>query len=161
MEIMQRSRVWMTFVGIAGIVAVDQLTKWTAERRLSAQIVPVWDGFVRLTLARNSGGAFGLFAEQGEWLAWLTLGVVVAIVAVLWRGRARSLRFHLGLIAVAGGALGNLVDRARLGHVVDFIDVGISPTLRWPTFNLADVSIVVGTGLLLWHLLTRAQETHP
>ncbi len=153
----RRRRAWVAFAGVAGLVAVDQLTKGLAERHLSAQVVPVWDGYVRLALARNPGGAFGLFAEQGPWLAGLALVVAAALLVALWRTPEGALRLRLGLAAVAGGALGNLIDRVRLGHVVDFLDVGLSPTLRWPTFNLADVFIVTGTGLLLWHLLTGAR----
>lgn len=140
---------WLSLIALA-----DQLSKWAALTRLRGSI-PLWDDWVRLRLARNPGAAFGAFPEWGDALLWLTIlvfvGLVVAIVRLGRRGASASLLF--GLATVAGGALGNGIDRLRYGYVVDFLDVGISPTLRWPTFNLADTAIVLGTAVLLWHLL--------
>jgi signal peptidase II len=144
------------FVWIGLILALDQLTKWAFSLLLSRGSISIIDGVVRLTLAYNPGGAFGILAGQGELLTLLTIGVVAVILVMLWKGRVQATVLAVGLSAVAGGALGNLIDRLRLGYVVDFLDIGLSPALRWPTFNLADASIVLGTGLLLWHLL--AQE---
>lgn len=140
---------WLSFIAL-----VDQLSKWAALTRLRGS-VPVWDDWVRLHLARNPGAAFGAFPHWGDALLWLTalvfVGLVIAIVRLGRRGGRASL--ILGLATVAGGALGNGIDRLRFGYVVDFIDVGISPTLRWPTFNVSDAAIVLGTAGLLWQLL--------
>lgn len=140
--------VWMGL-----IVAVDQLSKLAAVTYLeSTRSVLIAGEYVRLTLAWNSGGAFGILAGQGSLLTALTIGVAVTILSILWRGDLQSGWAIAGLVGIAGGAMGNLIDRLWLGKVVDFLDVGISPALRWPTFNVADAAIVLGTGLLLWRL---------
>jgi len=144
----------LVWIGI--IVALDQMSKLAAVSLLRpTDSVAIIGEYFRLTLARNSGGAFGILAEQGALLTALTVGVIAGILFVLWRGKLRSGLMITGLIAVAGGALGNLIDRIRLSYVIDFLDVGVSATLRWPTFNFADVAIVLGTALLLWVVLAR------
>jgi len=137
------------WIGI--ILACDQLSKLAATALLPPGPVSLLGDYLRLTLAKNPGGAFGIFSGHGEVLAALTVGVVGAILFLLGR-RDLPLRVVLGLAAIAGGALGNLIDRIRLGYVVDFLDLGVSEALRWPTFNLADVAIVLGTAALIWHL---------
>lgn len=151
---MARASVAIPVGWLSGIALVDQLSKWAALTHLRGSI-SIWDDWVRLRLARNPGAAFGTFPHWGDALLWLTalvfVGLVVAVFRLSRRGGSASL--ILGLATVAGGALGNGIDRLRFGYVVDLIDVGISPTLRWPTFNVADTAIVLGTAGLLWHLL--------
>ena len=138
------------------IVAADQLAKLAAATYLKpTRAISILGEYFQLTLTWNSGGAFGILAGQGSLLAALTVGVAATILLVLWRGDLQSKQVILGLVGIAGGAIGNLIDRLWLGRVVDYLDFGISPTLRWPTFNLADAAIVTGTALLLWRLLTR------
>ncbi|OGF52751.1 MAG: signal peptidase II [Candidatus Fraserbacteria bacterium RBG_16_55_9] len=142
------------------IVAADQLAKLAAATYLEPmRYIPIFGEYFRLTLTWNSGGAFGILAGQGSLLTALTVGVAVTILLVLLRGDLQSKQVVLGLAGIAGGAIGNLIDRLWLGRVVDYLDFGISPTLRWPTFNLADAAIVTGTALLLWRLLARG-STH-
>lgn len=122
----------------------DQLTKLAVVASLRfGESVPA-EGLFRFTYTTNTGSIFGLFPGQ---TAALTVASFVGVGILLyfyhahpWPGRL--LRLSLGL--QLGGAIGNLVDRVRLGHVVDFIDVG-----PWPVFNLADSSIVVGITLLV------------
>jgi signal peptidase II len=140
------------FLIVAIILVLDQLTKWIAATRLmSGESVPIWGETVRLTLVRNRGAAFGLL--QGN-VPFLVLASIVAICVVgyalfLLPPDRRLDRLALGL--VGGGALGNLVDRVRLGEVVDFLDVGWGDRYRWPTFNMADSAVTVGVILLvLW-----------
>ena len=127
----------------------DQATKGLVTRTMSpGQSIPD-DGILRMTYVVNSGSAFGFFPDQ---TLMLTLASVVGIgvLLVFYRTHpvdSRMLRFSLGL--QLGGAMGNLIDRVRLGHVVDFIDVG-----AWPVFNLADSAIVVGLIGLLWTVTT-------
>lgn len=151
---------WLPLVWMGGLVAMDQLSKLAAAAHLEAgRSVPVLGEFFRLTLSWNAGGAFGILAGQGSLLTVLTFAVAVTIVLVLWRGDLRSRQIMVGLVFIAGGAIGNLIDRLWRGKVVDFLDFGISPMLRWPTFNMADTAIVLGTVLLLWRLLTQG-STH-
>ena len=133
--------------------SLDQVSKAIVLNRLFyGQSVP-YDGFFRITLTSNTGGAFGLFPDQTMVLV-LASFVAIGILFFLYRSHALSsplLRLSLGL--QLGGALGNLVDRIRLGAVTDFIDVG-----PWPIFNVADASIVVGILLLLFLLLSPSRQ---
>lgn len=133
--------------------SLDQVTKAIVLNRLVyGQSVP-YDGFFRITLTSNTGGAFGLFPDQTMALV-LASFVAIGILFFLYRSHSLSsplLRLSLGL--QLGGALGNLVDRIRLGAVTDFFDVG-----PWPIFNVADASIVVGILLLLFLLLSPSRQ---
>ena len=127
-------------------ISSDQFTKWlTVENLLRGESWPA-DGFFRFTHAWNTGTAFSLFQGQGDILTWVSLGAV-AVLAWIYRSIIDPpwvLRIAFGL--QLGGAIGNLIDRFRLGHVTDFIDIG-----PWPIFNIADSSIVIGIGLMLFY----------
>ena len=106
--------------------------------------IPVLPGIFHITYILNPGAAFGLFEEQ-QWLFSLVAVLLVLGVAVLFRQLLQQppvMRFGAALLV--GGALGNLMDRIRLGKVVDFLDFRI-----WPIFNVADIAICVGVGLIL------------
>lgn len=144
------------WVALAILIALDLATKWWAEGALQLyQPVPILGDTVRWRLIYNPGAAFGL--HLGPWSRWIFLVVAVVAVVVLYRmsreGPAHDIVRQLALGAVAGGALGNLVDRVRGPQgVVDFIDVGVGLT-RWPTFNVADIGVSCGAILLalsLW-----------
>jgi signal peptidase II len=140
---------WAVFVGLASIVIVlDQLTKaWLQSSFVPGQMVEVVGDWVRLVFGQNSGALFGLFRDQALLFGLASLGVVGLIVA--YHGRApRSLYLSISLGLLLGGALGNLVDRLRLGYVVDFVDIGIG-NLRFYTFNVADAAISTSIVLLL------------
>jgi signal peptidase II len=131
------------------VLLADQAVKALVSDKLkNGRVVEVLGGFVRLDYTFNTGAAFGIFRTGGVVFAAVAVGVSAGIV-IYYRRVATSpliLRAALGLIL--GGALGNLLDRIRLGYVVDFID------LRWwPVFNLADSAIVVGVCLLVLHAL--------
>ncbi|HET9491533.1 MAG TPA: signal peptidase II [Methylomirabilota bacterium] len=145
---------------IAGVIIVlDQLTKLIVLERLSPGVmVPLIDGFLALTLVLNPGLAFGLLGGlPGPW-RWIVAVLSLAALFVLARMAMRILtpgtvldRTAIGLIF--GGAVGNLIDRARFGAVVDFIDVHYRGW-HWPAFNVADSAITVGVVLLALRLLT-------
>lgn len=146
------------FFGIVGvIVLVDAFTKLLAVDRLAPVHMPhpVFGEWVRLTLVYNRGAAFGL--HLGPYSRWLFVGLTVVALAVLWslyRASAPEARFKvLALASVAGGAIGNVVDRLRWSRgVVDFLDVGVG-AWRWPTFNVADIAVSVGAcalAVVLW-----------
>jgi signal peptidase II len=140
---------WAVFVGLSGsIVVVDQLTKaWLQSNFAPGQVVEVIGDLVRLVFGQNSGALFGLFRDQALLFALASLGVVGLIVA--YHGRAaRSLYLSIALGFLLGGAIGNLVDRLRLGYVVDFVDVGIG-NFRFYTFNVADAAISTAIVLML------------
>jgi len=135
------------------VVVADQVTKaWVSGALRPYELVPVIDGFFNLTLAFNTGAAFSFLAQGGGWQRWLLSGlaVVVAIVLVVWLTRLdRSERWTAASLSlVIGGAVGNLLDRLRLGHVVDFLDFYLG-SWHWPAFNVADSAITVGVAILL------------
>jgi len=133
------------YVLAAAVLAVDQASKLAVITRLPPhQPLHLIDGYLDLTYVTNTGGAFGL-------MPWATpmLAVVACAVAVLLLAHGRRLAQAGVLVEAAaalllGGALGNLIDRVRLGHVVDFVDVHF-----WPVFNIADIGITAGALLLV------------
>jgi signal peptidase II len=141
---------WLLFFALAATVfVVDQLTKAMLVAQLPAegQRLSVVGELVRLVHSHNSGALFGLFQDQALLFGLVSVGVVALIV---WyhgnSGRNTLLTVALGLLL--GGALGNMLDRLRLGYVVDFVDVGIGD-LRFYTFNAADAAISCAILLLL------------
>jgi signal peptidase II len=141
--------VWPIFLGLAGLILVlDQLTKaWLVSFLAPGQSVGVIGDYIRLVHSQNNGGLFGLFSGQA--FAFGLISIVVVGLIVVYHARAgggRYLSIALGLLL--GGALGNLVDRIRLGYVVDFVDAGLGD-FRWYTFNVADAGISFALLLLL------------
>lgn len=140
---------WLIFLAIpVVVVVVDQLTKaWLVSTVGPGEVREVLGDLVRLVQHQNSGALFGLFRDQAVLFALLSVGVIGLIVA--YHGRSpRSLYLSIALGFLLGGAIGNLVDRLRLGYVVDFLDIGLG-SLRFYTFNVADVSISLAIVLLL------------
>ncbi|MEL7045016.1 MAG: signal peptidase II [Pseudomonadota bacterium] len=143
---------WAWYTLALVIVVADQGSKWLASASLSySSPVPVFFWF-NLTLHHNEGAAFSFLSGAGGWQRWffsiLALGVSAAIAWWLSRPDARQRALALGLSLVLGGALGNLVDRIRLGYVVDFISVHYRDWY-FPTFNVADAAISVGAAFII------------
>lgn len=154
------------FLVAAGILLLDQFSKWTVQQVLAqGELHCVLSGFFNLTYVRNRGAAFGLFNESESplvqvLLVGFSLAALALVLVLLWRGAA-SRTTGWGLALIFGGALGNLLDRLRSGSVVDFLDFYWGG-YHWPAFNLADSSIVIGAGLLLLEVLFgRRTAPHP
>ncbi|MBY0472093.1 signal peptidase II [bacterium] len=137
------------------IALIDQLTKYLASTSFRlGETRTVIDGFFNLTHIRNPGAAFGILAQANEvWrlpffivVSFLALAVMLYVFGKLAEEQ-RLQAFSLSL--VSGGAIGNLIDRARLGYVVDFLDFHWQAQTHFPSFNMADVAICVGVGGLL------------
>lgn len=146
-------------VGVV-VLAVDQLSKALVVANMAlGSSVRVLGDWIMLWHVRNEGAAFSLF--QGGTLLFLVVTVVALGMIVYFHrafaGRSLWLQALLGLIL--GGTLGNFIDRLRQGYVTDFVSVGVG-SVRFPTFNVADSSIVVGIGILVvvLMLLDRQQE---
>ncbi|HHX51101.1 MAG TPA: signal peptidase II [Clostridia bacterium] len=138
---------------IAGVVLVillaDQVSKYLVQIFLSpGETVPVIQNIFHFTYVQNPGAAFGILAHRTYFFIVMALLVILLIVIFFRQIDHRHLYLRLGLALALGGALGNLVDRLRFGHVIDFLDFRF-----WPVFNLADTAIVVGVGLLCWEIL--------
>jgi signal peptidase II len=139
-----------------GVILLDQATKHLAEATLVAyQAIPVLPSF-NLTLMYNTGAAFSILADASGWQRWffLLLSLAVSIVLVVWISRLQTGERYLAvaLALVLGGALGNFIDRAIFGHVIDFIQLYYD-RWYWPAFNIADSAITIGAALLIIHSL--------
>ena len=144
---------WARWLGVSGaIVAADLATKaWVSHALAYGDVVEI-TSFFNLVLTYNTGAAFSFLAGAGGWQRWFFTAVAavisIVLVAMLRRPhRDRLVPFALSL--VLGGAIGNLVDRLMLGHVVDFLQLHAGG-YYWPAFNVADSAISVGVALLLW-----------
>jgi signal peptidase II len=135
------------------VVAADQATKWAIVEWVELYgKVPI-NSFINLTHQQNSGAAFSFLAGASGWQRWffVALATVVSGVIAVWLWRIRRegpLVLMAALSLVLGGALGNLIDRARLGYVTDFIQVWFG-NWAFPSFNVADSAISVGAALLI------------
>lgn len=144
-------RRWVVFFAIAiGVVAVDQLTKaYVVANYPLDQPVQVIGDWLRIWYIHNSGAVFGMFAHQAGLFAIATLAILGVI---LWfHARSAASGGWIATVALAlllGGAIGNLIDRLRLDHVVDFVDMGIGGW-RFYTYNIADAAVSTSIVLLL------------
>ena len=145
------SRAWPWFLGAAAIIALDQLTKALVLARFAPGERVELTGFLNLVLVFNKGAAFSLLADAPGWqtpvLAAIAL-VAAAIVGALLARNAQKRLLSAGLMLILAGALGNLIDRLRFGHVVDFVDLH-ALGWHWPAFNVADSGITVGAVILI------------
>ena len=147
------------------IVVLDQITKWAIVRNLRVfESVPVVTGFFNLVQVRNRGMAFGLMNRPDIGFAsyfLLTASLVAVVLILLWfftlKGNDNQLT--VGLSLILGGALGNIIDRVRLGEVIDFLDFYLG-SYHWPAFNLADSAITVGTLFVALNLIFQ-RKVHP
>jgi signal peptidase II len=135
------------------IIVLDQLCKYIAVSALVPyQPHAVIPGLLNWTLAYNSGAAFSFLADQAGWQRWAfaVLALIVSGVLGIWLARTprNDWRNALPLALVIGGALGNLIDRLRLGEVIDFVQVYYRQS-AFPSFNVADSAISVGAALLI------------
>jgi len=168
-------RKWILLV--FALTALDQITKQFAEASLSfAEPVPVIP-FFNLMLVYNTGAAFSFLSDASGWQRWffVSLATGVCIYIVVWLRTLKNTQFILSisLSLILSGALGNLIDRALHGKVVDFIDIFYPSqgecvylffrlphnTCHWPTFNFADILITIGAGLLFVQLLREKRSS--
>ena len=150
---------------IAAVVVFDQLTKALVVRQIGLHdYVPLVDGLVSLSHVRNHGAAFGLLSDwnlpyQSLLLSVLSLAALGAIATYFLRLPAAARLPRMALALVLGGAVGNVIDRLRLGYVVDFVHV-YWREYQWPDFNAADSAITIGVALLVIDILS-SPETEP
>jgi len=146
------------------VIVLDQVTKFLAETLLTFhQPVPVLPSF-NLLLTYNTGAAFSFLAGASGWQRWffLGLGSLVSIGLIVWLRRLKptETRLATALALILGGAIGNLIDRAWLGQVIDFIQLYYQHWY-WPAFNLADSAITVGAALLVLDSLWSSRTSKP
>ena len=142
------------------VIAFDQASKWwiLGYFAMRPSIIEA-TSFFNVVLVMNRGVSFGLVPIEAAWGPWLFAGIAALIVAMLigWLARAENTVLAVGIGLVIGGAIGNGVDRIRYGGVVDFLDFHLG-SYHWPAFNVADASIVIGVGALLYTSLFTSSE---
>ena len=150
-------------LGAAVVIVLDQLTKSAITARFALhEVYPVIPGFFNLVHVLNPGAAFGFLANASETFRYVFFtGVTVLaaglIVFYLVKSHPRNLILAGSLTLIFGGAVGNLIDRLRVGAVVDFLDVFVG-SLHWPAFNVADSAITVGAILMIWEMILNRKE---
>lgn len=154
-------------IAISVIPLVLILDQWTKQLILdrftlheSVEVIPNW---FALTYVQNTGAAFGLFqsAHPAFRIPFFLTVPLIALGVIAWLFRSlppRSIRGALSLSLVIAGAIGNLIDRIRLGYVVDFLDFHWQHQSHFPAFNVADMAICVGVGLLLLDLFQEERK---
>jgi len=146
------------FIITAVIVLVDQVTKfWAFESLKPVIMIEVIPGLFRLTYATNRGVAFSLFAdsEMNVRLIFAAISTIAALVVIgyLVFTPAEKVLTRFSLSLLLAGIIGNLIDRVRLGEVIDFLDFHIGDSYTWPTFNIADSAICIGAVLLALEMI--------
>ncbi len=158
---MKNKYLWVGFI-IGVVLVLDQLTKYIVVKKIRLyEVITVVPGFFNLTYVRNRGAAFGILAgASGAWRSAffiiVTFIAVAVIAALIKKANERLLAVAFSLIA--GGAVGNVIDRIRYGEVVDFIQWYVK-SYYWPTFNVADSAISVGVALLAIDMLFNKTKT--
>lgn len=152
-----RPRLGWLLAGSLAVLVLDQLTKWAVVERLGPHRSQHRWGIIEPALAfeyvENTGAAFGMLRGQGVLLSGFAVLVVGGLLAYYLTVHEPSAALIASMTLLLGGAAGNLLDRIRLGYVVDFVAVGL-----WPKFNLADSAISAGVVLLAWHLIIEPIE---
>lgn len=143
----------MNILIIALLVALDQAAKlWALRFLASVGSIPVIRDIFHLTYVENRGAAFGVLQNKRWFFIVLTVVIVSGVMYFIYKNRGMNIYLKLSLDLVVAGAIGNLIDRVRLGFVVDFLDFRI-----WPVFNIADICVVVGGMTLAYILLFKSE----
>lgn len=139
----------MYFIIIAIIIAVDQLSKFLIQSGMELnQTMPLINGVFHITYIHNYGAAFSIFQNKTGFLIAIQLVVITGVIVYLIKRRKIDhWALLLSLSLIAAGGFGNLIDRAAKGYVVDFLDLRV-----WPIFNVADISVCVGCGLMVLYV---------
>lgn len=146
-----RRRASVALIIALGIFTLDQLTKWAIAFQVMnpPRVIPV-TSFFNIVMAWNPGVSFSLFEAGSELQVWLLILFALCIMTFLfiWLLRTKGPLLLWAISFIIGGALGNIVDRARFGAVIDFLDFH-AYGWHWPAFNVADSAICIGVGLIL------------
>ncbi len=146
------------------ILLLDQITKFYVDSSMRLhESIPVIQGLFSITYVRNPGAAFGFLADASPlfrsiFFAAVTVLAIILVVHYIWKSKAKEPFLTFALSLILSGAVGNLIDRVRLGEVIDFLDVYIGST-HWPAFNVADSAISVGAVILFIELTRRGKES--
>jgi signal peptidase II len=144
-----RGRLRLLLIVAALVVTLDQLSKlWINANRPQIELLP---GFLDLVYVKNTGAIFGLFHSHTEVFIALGIAASVTILVFLYYFPPATTVGMLSFALILGGAVGNLIDRIRLGYVIDFISIHWLKLFYWPAFNIADTALTVGIFTLLYY----------
>ena len=150
--------VWVLIM--LGSVVVDQLSKWLIVRYLDpTEPFVIWEGVFRFSYVENDGAAFGMLADHRWIFMVLSTFAILGLLFYLWKWPPYSAGACVAIAMIAGGGVGYIIDRVRLGYVIDFLDFCLFPEI-WPwVFNVADSCVCVGGGILfVWCVIELIRE---
>lgn len=141
-------------------IVSDQLTKfWAVDVLKNGDSIKIIGNFLRFTYAENKGAAFSILQNQRTFFLVITLVMLIFLGYIYFKTKNITKLSKLSIAMIAGGAVGNFIDRFRLGYVVDFIDVRFGEFYNFPVFNIADSFVVCGTILMIILILFNKFET--
>jgi signal peptidase II len=144
-----RGRLRLLLIVVALVVTLDQLSKlWIDANRPQIQLLP---GFLDLVYVENTGAIFGLVHSHTELFIALGIAASVIILVFLYYFPPATTAGMLSFALILSGAVGNLIDRIRLGYVIDFISIHVQELFHWPAFNIADAALTVGILTLIYY----------
>ena len=141
-------------------VVFDQSTKfWAADVLKNGDSIRIIGNFLRFTYAENRGAAFSILQDQRMFFLIITVIMLIFLGYIYFKTKNISNLSKLSIAMIVGGAIGNFIDRLRLGYVIDFIDVRFGSIYNFPVFNIADSFVVCGTLLMVILILFNRFET--
>ena len=139
------------------VVILDQLSKLIVVNTMDLyESIKVIHGIINFTYVRNTGAAFSMFSDKTTILTIVTSALIVGCIYVVIKDLFKSVLVNWALVLCIGGGVGNMVDRIRLNYVVDFIECKL---FEFPVFNVADIAITIGAGLLCLYLIKELLPT--
>jgi len=144
----------MKWLIIISVIIADQASKWWVIAELKEiGTIKIIEGVFHLHYLENRGAAFGIFQDQRLFFLVVNSLITSAVLLYLFKHPSMNRMLMWALSLIAGGAIGNIIDRALYGYVIDFFDFQV-----WPVFNIADAAIVIGQGFLILYLLKNSKE---
>ena len=138
---------------------VDQISKYAAYTSLiDRDPVVIINNFFQLNYVKNYGAAWGILQNQRVLFVILTVAILVFLGIYAKKNKNLTKMTRISLALIAGGALGNLIDRVKVGYVIDFLDINFGSLYDFPVFNFADSFIVVGTFIMMYLIITNKYE---
>lgn len=150
MKLAEKKKLLIILITTFSILLLDQIIKFFIETTIQLnQSIPVIKSIFHITLIHNFGAGFGLFQGSAQLLIWFTV-IFIGVILYLYDKIPEKSSIQIFVALILGGTLGNLIDRLRLGYVIDFLDFRI-----WPAFNLADAAITIGVIGLVVYLIRK------
>ncbi|RKD34338.1 signal peptidase II [Thermohalobacter berrensis] len=147
------------FLSVLSIILIDQISKYYAVKLLKgSRPYVIIEKFLQFNYVENYGAAFGILQNKKLFFIITTSLILIGIIAYMIMNKNLTKLMKASLIMIIGGAIGNFIDRVRLGYVVDFIDVKFGTLYDYPVFNLADSFIVVATIIIVYLVLFNKHE---